>query len=125
MGAWGYGPMENDCALDWIAEFAEKPILTAIECALRDFSSAADPDDIQKSEAEAAAALLLDLTTTPSLMRYSKVDFIFNAKKKDLFNLAIAAITRLIDDKDWLAEWNDPEKKFQMLNELLSELKNR
>lgn len=125
MGAWGYEPMENDIALDWVAESVETPLLAAIERALRDYSSATEPDDVQKSDAEAAVALLLDLTTKPSQLRFSKLDFIFNSKEKGLFELAIAVVTRLRDDVSWISEWNDSDKKHQVLNELLSELGHR
>jgi hypothetical protein len=125
MGDWNYGSMDNDCALDWVAEFVEKPILDAIERTLRDFSAASGSDDILKSEAEAAVALLVDLTATPSSMKNSKLDFKYNAAQRGLFKLAEEAVNKLRNDENWLAEWNAPEQKLQVLNELLVQLESR
>jgi hypothetical protein len=125
MGAWNYGSMDNDCALDWVAECVEKPILEAIERTLRDFSATSEPNDILKSEAEAAVALLIDLTTTPSLMKNTKLDFTFNATQKGLFALAEEIVNKLRNDENWLAEWNSPEQKLQVLNELLTQLEGK
>ncbi|WP_394840049.1 DUF4259 domain-containing protein [Pendulispora rubella] len=57
MGAWGYGPFENDSALDWVS-WAEEDTSAAVDSALQQATSAGYLDVDDGSAAVAAASLI-------------------------------------------------------------------
>jgi hypothetical protein len=125
MGAWGYAPMESDEALEWLADKVEAPLLTAIKGTLQAYLDQTEKDDVKMIEAEAAAALLIDLTGTCGKMRYT--DFSGGylgdaAQESELWSLAAKAIAKIITEEQWLSGWNKPQQKLQVLKQLLSEL---
>lgn len=58
MGAWGINNLENDSALDWIADFAEKQSIDKIEGLFTDAIEEDEPDVDLGSAVLAAAELL-------------------------------------------------------------------
>ncbi len=71
MGAWGYEPMGNDYALEWLCNEIEAPLLAAIKRALQAYLDQTEKDDLKTIAAEAAAALLVDLTSDHTKMKYA------------------------------------------------------
>ena len=57
MGAWGYEPMDDDTALDWLANEVDAPLLAAIKRTLQGYLELTEADDVKTIEAIAAAAL--------------------------------------------------------------------
>ena len=126
MGAWGYEPMENDEALEWLANEIEAPLLAAIKKTLQAYLDQTEKDDAKAIEAEAAAALLVDLTGDHAKMKYTHFDsgyLGYEAKQADLWSLAANVIERIIEaERDWLSGWDDPQQKEQKLKQLVSNL---
>ncbi len=125
MGAWGEKPMENDEALEWLANQVESPLLACVERTFQRFL--ADPaDEVSLIEAEAAAALLVDLTGDQTRMKYTdfRGGFLgYEARQRGLWTLAARAVEKILEDKEWLSGWNDPERKEAILKDLLADLK--
>jgi uncharacterized protein DUF4259 len=71
MGAWGYGAMENDEALEWLVNEVEAPLLVKIKQAFNAYLEQSEKDEVRLSEAEAAAALLIDLTGDHTRLKYT------------------------------------------------------
>lgn len=121
MGAWSEGPTENDLAQEWIANSIDMTIVGAISDALQRFF--VDPaDDLRKCEAEAAIAVLLDLTGDMRGLKYMRFHIRSIANEVGLWDSAIRAIKTLQGDTKWLASWTNPEKKGAMLSHLHAEL---
>jgi len=121
MGAWGYGPMENDAAWDWIAKYAAFPLVTAIEDTLRAALSA-PADDLKNHQAEAAAALLLECTSSKEDASFLYAHVRPHAIRKRLWDLAIESLQKVMANRDWLAGWTDPHAKIRALERLVSDL---
>ncbi|QDV37793.1 DUF4259 domain-containing protein [Tautonia plasticadhaerens] len=118
MGVWGEGPMDNDSALDWMANSVESPFAAAIEEALRGYLEGRRAP----AEAEAAAALLVDYTLCPGAMRYRHIDLSHEAKERGLWKIGIDAVERMMADIPWLDSWIDPDAKRLVLEDLKAEL---
>jgi hypothetical protein len=127
MGAWGYEPMDDDLALDWLANEIESPLLTAIKRTLQAYSDQTGKDDAKTIEAIAAAALLVDLTGDHTKMKYTHFRsgyLAHEAKEVDLWSLAIAVIQKIMEDKNWLSGCKDPQRKVLVLNQLVTDLQH-
>ncbi len=125
MGAWGYAPMENDEALEWLANEVEAPLLTSIKRALQDFLDQTEKDDLKTINAEAAAALFVDLTGDHAMLKYTPFSsgyFGYQAKEDGLWSLAAKVLAKVSEDEVWLSVWNEPDQKRQSLKQLLSDL---
>jgi hypothetical protein len=62
MGAWGYGPFENDAALDCVADLADadpSTIRTGLLAAMREITDSADYIENPEADAAVAAAVLV------------------------------------------------------------------
>ena len=121
MGAWNEEPTGNDEAQEWIVNSVEQPMIDAIKTALSRFLEDSS-DDVQKAEAEVAVALLLDITAKAGGFRYVQLDASYIASEQGLWHMAVEAIKSLLLQKKWLAEWGNPQKKTDVLNQLLAEL---
>ena len=73
MGAWGCKPMDNDHALDWFADKVAAPLLAVIKSTIAAYLDQTEKDDLNAINAEAAAALLVDLIGEHTKMEY--IDF--------------------------------------------------
>ena len=126
MGAWGYEPMDDDLALDWLADQVEAPLLAAIRGTLQAYLDQTEKDDVKTIEAIAAAALLVDLTGDHTKMKYTHFNsgyLGYEAKEADLWSLAARVIEKIMEEeKGWLSDCNDPQKKVQVLKQLVSDL---
>jgi hypothetical protein len=126
MGAWGYEPMENDEALEWLANEVEAPLLGTIKRTLQAYLDQTENDDLKTLEAETAAALLVDLTGDHTKMKYTHFSsgyLAYEAKETDLWSLAAKVIAKIIEREGaWLSGWNEPEQKLQILQQLLADL---
>lgn len=56
MGAWGFGPFENDCASDWLYEFIDEPTRDVLVEAL---AGPSEMDDVDEWQCAIAAAALV------------------------------------------------------------------
>jgi hypothetical protein len=127
MGAWGYEAMENDAALEWLANEVEAPLLEKMKQAFNAYLEQTEKDDVRMIEAEAAAALLVDLTGDHAKLKYTPFSsgfLAYQAKEDQLWSLAGKAITKLLTEEDWLSDWSEPQNKREALKELLSELQH-
>jgi hypothetical protein len=122
MGAWGYKPMENDYAADWMACNVEQPIVETIRKTFQDFLGDGQSNDVRKHEAEAAVALLIDLGGYPRPGKYSAIDIREQAKTEGLWNLATMVVRKLCEDREWLSSWSHPEEKNEVLSQLLADI---
>jgi hypothetical protein len=126
MGAWGYKPMDDDVALDWLADQVEAPLLAAIRGTLQAYLDQTGKDDVKTIEAIAAAALLVDLTGDHTQMKYTAFSsgyLGYEAKETDLWLFAARVIEQIMEEeRDWLRGWDDPQQKVQGLKQLVSDL---
>lgn len=125
MGVWGYEAMENDLALEWLANEVEAPLLAKMKQAFNAYLEQTEKGDLRMIEAEAAAALLIDLTGDHAKLKYTPFSngfFAHQAKEDQLWSLAAMVITKLLTEEDWLNGWSEPRLKQQALQELRSEL---
>src|SRR5262245_45945260 len=123
MGAWGCGPMENDLGLEWLANEVEAPLLATIKRAFHAYLHQEEKDDAKLAEAEAAAALLVDLTGDHTKMKYTPFSsgfFSYQAQEEQLWSLASQVITKMLTEEEWLNDWNEPQAKRQALEQLRS-----
>jgi hypothetical protein len=123
MGAWGYGPMDNDWAWDWIAYQVATPLVQAIKNSLEAYLEESEVNDVRKHECEAAAGLLVDLTHYCQAMKYSSIEIRYQAEQENLWDLAIRAIKKMMKEKVWISVWDEPKQKVEALRELISELR--
>jgi hypothetical protein len=124
MRAWGHEAMENDLALEWLANEVEAPLLATIKKTLRSYLDQTEKDDLKTIEAEAAAALLVDLTGDHAKMKYNHINCGYLAKNDNLWSLAVDAITKIMKDDEFIGGWNNPQLKRQLLTQLLSDLQS-
>lgn len=127
MGAWGYGPMENDEALEWLANEVEAPLLAKMKQAFNAYLQQTEKDEMRMIEAEAAAALLVDLTGDHAKLKYTPFSsgfLAYQAREDQLWSLAAGVITKILTEEGWLSGWSEPRLKQQALKELLSELQH-
>ena len=122
MGAWGYQPMENDCAMDWLAGQVEQPLAVSIKNTILSYLSDTESDDVKKHEAEAAIALLIDFSAAHSEHKYCAIDIIPLATQDGLWELAIRALSQLRKDEGWIGNWNDRKQKQQILENMVSNI---
>jgi hypothetical protein len=119
--------MEDDLALEWLANEVEAPLLAVMKRAFHAYLHQAGKDDVKLIEAEAAAALLVDLTGDHSRMKYTPFSggfLAYQAKEEGLWSLASEVVTRLLAEEDWLRGWSEPQSKRQALEQLLSGLRH-
>jgi hypothetical protein len=126
MGAWGYEPLDDDLALEWLANQVETPLLAEISKTLQAYLDQTERDDVKTIEAIAAAALLVDLTGDHTKMKYTHFNsgyLGYEAKEADLCSLAARVIEKIIEEeRNWLSGWDDPQQKVQALKRLVSDL---
>jgi len=128
MGAWGYQPMENDYALEWLDNEVQAPLLESIKKTLHAYLDQSDKDEARIIEAIAATALLVDLTGEQGKMKYT--DFRsgylgYASKESDLWSLAARVIEKIMEEEEkWLSEWNEPQQEMGVLKQLLSDLQH-
>src|SRR3954470_3746669 len=111
MGAWGEGPMSNDTALDWMASRIEAPLAAMIQDTLQGYLDGT----MHPSEAEAAVALLIDLTSGVTGTKYRGIDLGHESAERGLWDLAIQAVERAKTDTAWITSWIDPRAKLGIL----------
>lgn len=110
MGAWGYKPFENDCALDWL-DGVQRSVARAIYDGLTRMDNT--------HEALAAAQLLLDCTSASAQINIEYEAMNWHTRRprvhkrgqirpsKSLFDIALAVLEKLWNS-DWPDEWNEP-----------------
>lgn len=118
MGAWSYGPFENDSALDW-ASGIENQIAKQIRRALKVQTT----HHYSRMEKVAAAALLVELTETR--MQPLHLDLNYEGFHHKLFDVALRAISALREDHEAIAAWRNPKRYEKALDDLLDKLKWR
>ena len=84
MGAWGYGPFDNDSSLDWISYF--------INC--KTFTKLVKQKDPDPNELRAAAAIIIQL--------HKVYDLWFD--QQDIDKL-ISHLEDVINDDEWFESW--------------------
>jgi hypothetical protein len=125
MGAWGYGPFDNDSAMEWIDNDIGTPVLNSIRSKLTYFIQEGFNDDVEKDKAMAAVALLVEFCHSPKTLAAAScpINLYFSAKEDDTFHLAITTVNLLLNDDTWINDWSYPEKKRQTLDDLLQRLR--
>src|SRR5689334_14420933 len=116
MGAWGYGPMENDGALDWLNYYVVAPLLATMKQAFNAYLEQTEKDEVKMMEAEAAAALLVDLTGDHAKLKYTPFSsgfLAYQAKEDRLWSTAAGVITKILTEESWLSGWSEPRLKQQ------------
>jgi hypothetical protein len=91
MGAWHYGPFDNDAALD--------------------FSANLD-------------AILLDgLTSKYNEEKRAAANLVKIIGAVQLYDEAYAALNSILNDDEWINNWDDPEQVLQQIESELGELR--
>jgi hypothetical protein len=125
MGAWDYGPFDNDSAMEWIDNDIGPMVLNSIRLKLTSFINKGFDNDIEKDKAVAAVALLVECCHPPRTLAAAScpINLYFSAKEGDTFHLAITTVNLLLNDDTWINDWSHPEKKRQTLGDLLQRLR--
>lgn len=84
MGAWGFGPFENDSALDWVSYFISNKELAKLV-------KRKDPDP---NDLRAAAEIVLAL--------HKLNDLWFD---QEVIDGLVKALEKVIDDEEWFDSW--------------------
>ena len=121
MGVWGYRPFDSDYTLEWLANEVELPLVATIKRTLRNYLDGECIDDWGRHETE-AAALLIACTGNHGASKYGGLDIGDFAMQEGVWGLAIEAVGRLIEE-GWGRDWNEPQRKLGVLEELRSELR--
>jgi hypothetical protein len=110
MGAWGYSPLQNDTAADWLGDIGDYCSQRVAQVFAQDFN---------KYEAEEirAACLLLERLGESYLWPPQ----ILQTQLKQ----GIAFLVELRDDEEWAAEWQEPNEIRNALQEQITALKQR
>lgn len=131
MGAWGYEPMDDDLAFEWLANEVEAPLLGTIKRTLQVYLDQTERDDVKTIEAQAAAALLVDLTGRYAKMGYIDLDCSWLAREEnwlaregDLLALASTVINKIMQDERFINAYNKPHEKKSVLKRLLIDLQH-
>ena len=97
MGAWGFGPMDSDQALDWLANNVTDPVGDSIHKLIVD--ALTDPNGIESygDELRVAADVVIKLNFFNATYRYG-----------DVWRELCELLKRL-HDTDWPDQWNEPE----------------
>jgi hypothetical protein len=98
MGHWESGPLDNDGSLDWLDELIKRHIQPALES-----------DDY--AEVRAGALILKALAKeTDKIWIY-----------KETFDFATTKLLKILNDKEWLNKWKDPDKtRISVLHQIYS-----
>ena len=105
MGAWGYGPLDNDTGADWMYGLSEIGLFDLIESGIT--SSSYD-------EARAAIWLFQQLSVSAYVYDVDRMD-----GHRDL---AIKKIQEILNDSDWLEAWDSQSEVEAGLKSTLSQL---
>ncbi|GAA2729214.1 DUF4259 domain-containing protein [Actinocorallia aurantiaca] len=116
MGAWGYGPFDNDGGMDFIGELAERP--GEAESALREVMTVAkETDYLDRDEASAAivAACLVADRVSPGLITDTVgreyADRLVFVPSEELRELAAGVFSRAYQpmENEWYELWDDAD----------------
>ena len=124
MGTWGYQPIENDAASEWLANEVEGPLLATIKQTLQGYLDQTEMDDVKTHEAETAAALLVDVTCDHARMKYIDLNSGWLAKQEDLWSLAVKVVKNIMQDDRWISNHNELQRKIAVLEGLLVDLQH-
>src|SRR5262249_17392665 len=104
MGAWGYEPFDSDYAMEWIENDINIPLLTSIQRKMTTFIQDGFTDDVEKHQAVAAVALLVQMCQVPGITSESTcpINLYYQAKDEHTFRLAITTVNVLLDDHSWI-----------------------
>jgi len=112
--------MQNDAACEWVGNEIEGHIIKTTSSILRGYCDGTMTD--YESEVEGAAALVFVCTSSTTTKKYNVLSFHYQASTLGLFDLAIKAVDKLIED-GWWREWKKPKEKLAALEELRQDLR--
>ena len=134
MGAWGINNFENDAALDWIAEFAEKQSIDKIEGLFTDAIEDDEPDvDLGSAVLAAAELLAIAQGNEPeefddTFLEDHEIDLesIQEWLDADLINLALNAVEKISEatDSELRSLWEEADELDHWLH-VVVDLKKR
>ena len=108
MGAWNFGPIDNDTAADWMGTTMAKSKLPKL---IGQGLKSKDTDEVR------AAALLLEQVGYTYMYDIDVLD-------KHL-KLAVKQLGKILKDDDWLSSWTDSGEVRKSVQRQISELKKR
>lgn len=140
MGAWGYGPWENDGALDWLG--APQDFLIAyIKKTLSKFmQTKTDRSRSYQYEEVVAAAALLDELTPYRRTNFkrggkkvigwgsipgTRLHLHYEAEIQKLYTLAAGAVVTVEGDDEFIKSWRTPIAKRRALRKLIGSLEKK
>jgi len=100
-------------------------LLAKMKQAFNSYLEQTEKDAGRMMEAEAAAALLVDLTGDHAKLKYAPFSsgfLAYQAKEDRLWSLAAGVIMKILTEDGWLGGLSEPRLKQQALKELLYEL---
>jgi hypothetical protein len=123
MGAWGAGSFENDDALDFLADFEDRPSVARIEAAL-DAATSLDADDYLESHECCVALAAAELVAAakrapPEGQEFEPATAAFLEQEMNATELArlaaqaLAAVDRIANDSELKELWDDPDVEEQ------------
>lgn len=119
MGAWGYEAMDSDQALDWLANNVTDHAGAAIRNLLDAFS-----EKIERNGGETESAVIdhgYALRAAADVVL--KLNFFNERLFGDLHAALAEALGKIIDTKDWIESWTEPDKVVASINDQIRQLK--
>jgi hypothetical protein len=118
MGAWGFGPLDSDQALDWLGDVVTDHAGTFIAALLRDFHRDRQIHGLD----DAVHAHALHLRAAAHVV--TSLNFFSNERRYgDLFQQLYDALTLVLDCKEWLESWTEPDKVASSIQDQLVQLR--
>ncbi|MCF2528061.1 DUF4259 domain-containing protein [Yinghuangia soli] len=118
MGAWGFGPFENDSALDFAGDLGDLPpesVVPALAAAMRDAATSDEYLEVDDIGNALAAACLVAGRVDPSVMTdpngKDHLETLAFEADPELRRLARAAFARAFmpHDNEWYDLWDEAE----------------
>lgn len=114
MGAWGYGPFDNDDAGDWLLkvdDVAYAPLKRAADYG-ESYIESGKVDPQRWNEAYASAAIVV------ALGEHGQYD----RRYAELYAVAERALENMLMDADFVSSWKQPKKFIATVSEYIDKL---
>jgi DNA transposition AAA+ family ATPase len=105
MGAWGYGPLENDTAMDYVSDVESLPAEESLEFLLKTINENPNKEFWKYDKIRAAIQIIQEKT-----------------KDKLIINKSIKKLKIILKDKSWIESWKDPYRIRKSIKEDINRL---
>ena len=113
MGAWGYGPLEDDTAMDWIGSFSPSPSMDSVIEAIQSALNVDFIDDYCGPHALAACEVLAAVNGQPTKQLPEEVKewAVSQTATQELKASAKSLIAKIYEESELREIWDDSGEK--------------